>query len=523
MQLKDYLNILWRRKWIILLTTLVTLVVVAYGTSLITPMYQASTTLRVAASAIDTQNYDLYIYNERLMNTYAEIAISRPILDELAKRLGLRDIPDIKAEVVPNTELIKITVTDPNPALAVETANALADTLIAKRNQLYTGGEKNSQEVLAVQLAEAQTKVDQARQAQNAAIVQTPPSPQNIEVARQLLQIEQSNYSILLNQYEQARLREEIRASMITVVEAALIPQEAISPNTILNYVLGLLIGLLGGLVAAFIFENLDSTLYTTEDIETTAGINTIAKLPHARKKQLNILQNSDSPLAEAFRKLVARIQAINPKRQKKILLVMSPVPQQGVSMVVSNLAYALSEYGNSVIAVDCNLRHPMLHNLFSLPNEKGLTDVLEQKMDLNQVIQDGPNDCLHVLTSGRDSTHPGPLIASAPMAKLINDLGQRFDIVLMDTPALLAAADIQALIQQVGGLMLVVRRSQIQREALREAVKFLAGYPDKLVGLIINEAELKNSYSFYQYKQTSKLVQNWAGLRSIHAEQEEN
>jgi capsular polysaccharide biosynthesis protein len=120
--LRTYFNLLWRRKLIIVATAVVTIAVVAVGTRYITPVYQNSTVLRIAVSAGGSLTSADYMYGDRLMNTYIEMATSRPVVGELVKRLDLAESLTLKAELVPNTELIKITVEDANrnrAALAV--------------------------------------------------------------------------------------------------------------------------------------------------------------------------------------------------------------------------------------------------------------------------------------------------------------------------------------------------------------------------------------------------------------------
>ena len=95
MELKSYLDILWRRKWIIVVTVLVTFSVVAVGTLMTTPTYTASTTLRVATAVGGSVDYSTYQYAERLMNTYTEIATSAPVLHELAQQINLDAPPKI--------------------------------------------------------------------------------------------------------------------------------------------------------------------------------------------------------------------------------------------------------------------------------------------------------------------------------------------------------------------------------------------------------------------------------------------
>ena len=148
MDLKYYLSILWANKWIIITTFVITLIVVIVGTMLITPIYSSSTTLRVATASTSSVSYTDYQYSDRLMNTYTKIATSRPVLDELVSKLNLQTKPDVKVSTIPSTELIKIIVNSPDPQVAQNAANTLAEILTVKSQELYTGGEKSTAEIL---------------------------------------------------------------------------------------------------------------------------------------------------------------------------------------------------------------------------------------------------------------------------------------------------------------------------------------------------------------------------------------
>lgn len=500
MELKDYFNVILRRKWTILLTVIITMIAVVIGTQLQTPIYKASTTLRVAVSAGGPQNSAVYTYNEQLMNTYAEIATSRPVMEELTTRLQISEPPLIKAEVLPNTELIVITAEDTDPKLAMTVSNTLADILIVQSSQLYMGGARTSQEILEAQLAQAQLDVEKTRQDYKKLVAQTPAAPNEVEIAGQLFLLKQNNYAALLSQYNQAMFREEIQASMITMVEPAIVPDVPSSPRTVLNYGLGLIVGLLGGLGLAFIFENLDTNLYTTRDIEAATKLGAFANIPNANRKQLIISNNGSSPIAKAFQNFASNICLTNGQKLKKVLLATSAEPGQGTSTVVSNLAYSLSLYGKNVIAIDCNVYSPSLHTLFGLPNEHGLTDVLEKKLDLKKAIQKSSYEGLSILSSGALPAHPSGMLGTPQMDELIRNLSQQFDYIVLDTPAYPSMAGIPALVRNVDGLILVVRRAHAQREAVQSVDRFLSRIQDKFVGLVVNQAEDVNSKYFYQY-----------------------
>jgi uncharacterized protein involved in exopolysaccharide biosynthesis len=223
---KNYIEILWRRKWVILITLTVTVAVVSIGTSLTTPVYQATSVLRVAVSSGGPLNYQEYAYTDQLMNTYVEMATRRPVLEELMNRLNLKKSPEVKAEIIPNTELIKLTVEDTDPMLTAKAANTLADILIAQGNQLYVGGGKRLSEVLGEQLAQVQKDLDETRIKYEILLLQTPAALEEVDTTKQVVQLKQSNYATLLAQYQQALFREEIQGSMITVFEMAVVPQD---------------------------------------------------------------------------------------------------------------------------------------------------------------------------------------------------------------------------------------------------------------------------------------------------------
>ncbi len=262
MDLKSYLAILRGNIWVILVTFVVTVVVATLLTFLITPIYAATTTLRVAtASSGVVSAYSDYMYADRLMNTYTKLATSSPVMDELRTRLNIQHRPDITVAIIPNTELIKITVESSDPNLAQNSANTLADIMISLGKELYTGGGKSTMEILAEQITTTEAELGQARQALDAFIAQNPSATEQIDALKSNIQYKEQAYATLLEQYDQARLREVIRANIISVVEPAVFPSSPTKPNKMLNIGLGILVGLVGGVGLAFLFENFGTRL----------------------------------------------------------------------------------------------------------------------------------------------------------------------------------------------------------------------------------------------------------------------
>jgi non-specific protein-tyrosine kinase len=504
LELQNYIKTLWRRKIIVLAMTVGAVAVAAIGTHYMTPVYRTSTVLRIAVSAGGSLTSADYMYTDRLMNTYVQIATSPPVTAELVERLGLPETPILEARIVPSTELIEITVEDVDPRRAALVANTLADILIAQEDQLYTGGGKTSSEVLGEQLTLSKAELEETRQEYESLLLATPAVPEKVEAAGQLFQLTQNRYASLLNQYEQARFREEIRASMITVFQTAAIPEKASRPRVAPNLALGLLAGLIGGLGLAFLVENLDNTLYEIETIENAAKMRALVKIPKANRQVRNTFEGDYSPFAEAFRNLATNLQLAIHQQSKKVLLLVSAEPNQGKSMITFHLACSLAELGKTVVAVDCDTRLPRLHSYFQLPNRLGLKDVLEQQASLEDTLQQSAIDGVHVLTSGSPLAHPSQVLNSTQMAKLLRSLSQQFDFVLLDSPALLSVADVAALTPHAGGLMLIVRLGHAERKAVEAAGNFLTGQDGKYTWLIVNQVQY--SHNDYYYKHRKKL-----------------
>ncbi len=321
MDLKSYLAILRGNRWVIIITTAVTLAVVIFITFTMTPTYISTTTLRIATSSSGVVGYSDYMYADRLMNTYTKLATSRPVLGELSSELNLETLPKIKVETIPNTELIKITVETSDPKVAKQSANTLANILIIQGQQLYSGGGKSVQDILSEQLVQAEKELTDARHEYDTFVLENPKETTQIELLNEKIKLKESTYTSLLDQYDEARLKERIRENIITVVEPANEPESPAKPNKLMNIALGLIAGLVGGVGLAFLFENLGTRLYTSKQIEAVAELNTIGKIPALPRKRLFRLwkandESKNTSFKEAFRRLHIQIVTQNPKKE---------------------------------------------------------------------------------------------------------------------------------------------------------------------------------------------------------------
>lgn len=272
MDIQHYVDILERRKWVVLLTALVTVYIAGLGSYLVTPIYSASTMVRIAQIQDGVIDYADLNYSARLVNTYAHVLRSRPFLEEVIQRLDAnasQQDPDlrpedlarkIEVEVLAETELLRITAESTSPTQAMEIANMLATLLIEQGQRVYAGQGKTAREILGEQLVIVEESLarDRARRqslyADNSGQVEAG----TIQGLSAKIQIQEQTYAMLLNQYEEARVAEAMRANSISVVESAIVPKTPSRPRIMLNIALGFLVGLIGGMGLAFFFENLD-------------------------------------------------------------------------------------------------------------------------------------------------------------------------------------------------------------------------------------------------------------------------
>lgn len=499
MELKAYVTIVKRRMRVVIVTTVVAIAVAGLGSLLQQPVYSATTTLRIAQAYTGSIEYADYVYSERLVNTYVQILMSRPILEEVTRRLELNVSPgnlagQINIAAVSGTELLRIAVRDGNPARAKAIADVLATLLVEQDQSLYLGGAKSAREILQEQLRLVEDSLEQDRDRLQALLADSTADQERIDALRTKLQFSEGIYANLLQQYEEARLAEASRANSITVVEPALLPSAPSEPRTRRNLALGAAAGLLGGLGLAFVLENLDRTVHSAADLAATATsiLGTIPRFAIAGSSgnaAVAVNSNGQSPASEAFRMLRVNILALDTGKPPKTLLIASAEAGAGKSMVLVNLAAALAEAGSRVVVVDGDLRHPCLHELLGLSNELGVRDILFASGDLDRALQQTEINKLAALTSGplpTGATQPADL---SKMRDLIEQLAGQADIVLLDSPPILSFADATVLAPMVDGVVLVTAQDETTGEHVHLALQQIRNVSSKTLGIVLNKA----------------------------------
>lgn len=501
MELRTYLSVLRRRKWIVILGFLLGTAIAVAFTFLSTPQYVASTTVRVATiggGSFSQARPDI-TYTERLVNTYSRIITGNKVRRQIMDELSLEKMPIISVQAIPGTELIRLVAEAPDPEDARDIANSAAQILVDENREFYGGGSGQTlQQILGGQLEQAEKALNDARAEYATLLAAVPQDETSVAAAGQALELRERTYTSLLTQYDAARLEETLRANSISIIEEAVTPNRPAKPRPPINIALGMAVGLVTGIALALLAENLDTTLYTAEQIENATQMDMVGQIP-ASKDDLAIarLGAGHYPQLESFRRLRTNILASSGDSQ--VALLTSAKRGEGKSTVSANLAVTIAQSGREVAVIDCDLRLPTMHKLFDLPNKRGLTSILAGEVSVEDSIQYSAFPRVQVLTSGPLPPNPTELLGSQRMLDLIEQLKTQFDFIILDTPALLSVADAAVLAPAADNVILVVAQAQTRRGDVQTVLRQLANVRVKSMEVVVNRAESNGSYAYYE------------------------
>jgi capsular exopolysaccharide synthesis family protein len=427
-------------------------------------------------------------------------------------------------------------------------AIALQNNLIALET------EKNKLSKVYTDLHPDIVKINQQIEELRSQLKKLPESELNYARFIREVEINDKLFRDLKEKLESARIAESEKVEDISLVESAIVPGSPINLNKSLNYFLGIVIGLMLGLSGVFLIEQLDTSIGTIEDVEDSIKLPVLGVIPFLKikeekrgfiqkfwpevlnkedrldrlKNQLLVHHSSNSPIFEAYRILRTNIQVevFKEKIQGNVLLFTSSGPEEGKSITTSNLSIVFAQAGFRTLLIDADLRRSTIHSAFGLKDkEPGLSDVLRGTIKPEEAIRkftdilmgvigiDGvlkvPGlDNLNILTSGSSSTLTTELLSSKEMAALVKKLRGMFDLILIDSPPVMAVADATVVAPETDGVILVYRVGKTARSVLLRTKTQLLGSGVKVKGLILNNisAELEMRYNYYyNYKYYSK------------------
>lgn len=289
----------------------------------------------------------------------------------------------------------------------------------------------------------------------------------------------------------------------VQVVQPAPVPTEAASPRPGFNLALGALIGLLLGLVGAFFRDAVDTSFRSRGRLAQTTGAPTLGAIPSFREIRTQPLiddQGSRTEMAEAFRQLRTNLlfdpgsirgahhHALDAGKPPTVAVLTSSLSGEGTTTTVCNLAIAAADAGRKVLVIDANLRNPAVSDLLVIERGRGLAEVLDGTAALKQTVQTWGKAgmVVDVLPSGEIPDRPSELLSSQSMIDLLNEVRVDYDLVLIDTPALLPVTDAAAVAQLADGVLLIVRYGRTTSSQVETAMDALTAVSGRLLGTVI-------------------------------------
>jgi len=325
------------------------------------------------------------------------------------------------------------------------------------------------------------------------------------------LSLKQHSYNQAKEDYEQSRgmfremkiKQQEARVLLkmpktpITSHENPRKANSPVFPNITMNLLLGAGVGLIFGLGIAFLLEHLDTSVKSLEDVERYLQVPVLAVIP----KDVGILhkQSGMSPDAEAYRILRTNIEFNRKNPEDNSITVVSGGAGEGKSTTLVNLAYVCAQGGYTTLMIDADLRRPRLHTFFDINNSVGLTNYLTTDLALEDVILQTPVDNLYFLPSGILPADAAGILNSRRMSELLQDVKQRFDLVLVDSPPILGVSDAAVLASEVDLTMVVVQHRKLPRNMLIRVKQAVENVGGQVIGVVLNNVDIRSD-SQYQY-----------------------
>src|SRR5512137_2782329 len=333
-----------------------------------------------------------------------------------------------------------------------------------------------------------------------------------------------------------------LRTSNIKVVDRALVPSDPFTPNVRRNLLMALLIGLFGGIGLIFFVESMDKLVKGRVEVEKLAGLPSLGIIPYlsaegGRKRSdpygsYRSYGSEDAKPEEAL-PLVREIELINHLYPKfsiaedyrtvrtsilfshadstpKTIAFTSTLPQEGKTATVSNLAVSFAQLEGRVLLIDADMRKPRLSKVFNLRNTHGLSSFLAGKSGFDEVVQKTSIENVLTIPSGPHPPNPAELLNSKRMKELLAQAKEAFNIVLLDTPPVLAVIDPVIVSSLADSTVFVVRAGKTTRRSLQRAIDEVRKSKADIIGVVFNEVRIGRQgigtpfYHYYEYEYTS-------------------
>jgi len=513
--LRDYLNVLRRRRWVLLLA-IVVVPAGAVALSMLQPArYSACANVllsrqSLANSLSNVVDPTMTVDPQRLVDTQTDVARSPQIaaavlaVAQVKSRKPQQFLDTSSVTAKAGTDVLVFCDTEPKAAAAAQFATLYAKQYIVYANELSTRAIKSARDEVEAKLATLQSAGQSCT----------------------------GFCADLLSKDQQLATMEALQTGNATLIKAA-DGAARTQPNPVRDGLLGLLVGVALGLGLAFLRDHLDTRIRSASEVSQRLGLPLLARLPEPprnlrKSNQIVMIDEPTSHHAEPFRVLATNLEFVSHELQPRTIMVTSACQGEGKSTTAANLAVTIARTGRRVALVDLDLRRPFVHELFHVPPEPGLTTMALGHATLEDALvpfpvgggvaatsHTGPGTVatvenrLQVLCSGRMPPNPGEFIRSRGVGRLIMHLSEVFDTVIIDAAPLLGLGDSLALIPRVDAIVLVARLEMLRRPTLDELHRVLEGSGANALGIVVTAAQREgdgeaygygNGYGYYGY-----------------------
>jgi succinoglycan biosynthesis transport protein ExoP len=511
--LRDYMQMVHRRKWIILQAVVIVPLVAFFYSARQPKIYEASAQVLLSQQQLansltgvpDTSS--VYQTADQVAATQAALARVPSVANRAAASSGIPGRSGgallASSSVTPqaNSNILEFNVRDRSPRVAAALATAYAHAFTVYRQQLDTSA-----------LNRARVDLEQ-----------------RMEQLKALGGGASSLYTSLAQKDELLRTMEALQTSNANVIRDAGYGYK-VGPHPSRDGLLGLLVGIVLGIGLAFLRETLDTRVRTAEEIHDRLDLPLLARLPQPprplrKADELVMVRAPDSPQAEAFRMLRTNLEFVRLDHAIRSVMVTSALEGEGKSTTAANLAIACARFGQRVILVDLDLHRPYLERFFAVNERPGLTQVVLGQASLDKALAPIPllaprkrtshgSHRVRVAANGNGQTQSegmlevllaGPIppdidgfVGTPSLANLLGELRQRADLVIIDSPPLLVVGDAMALTSVVDGLLVVTRTKIVRRPVLKELRRVLDSSPAQKLGFVLTGATVEDGYYGY-------------------------
>jgi succinoglycan biosynthesis transport protein ExoP len=566
MELRAYLEVLRRRRWLVVSVTVLVALVAGVTSLMRTSVYRADARVLLRPNdpteQLQSEGRDV-ADADRYLSAQLDIIMSEAVAREAAKEVPGSSVDLLLAQVSASqsgtTDIVRISATDRDPVMATKVANAFAKAYFENRRQFAVEGLERAGKELNTKLAELQSRIGEldgriARQdpAAAAAIASAPRKRRaaadvsgtappadipagdgaledigpmaSIEALKAARYAATVQYETLYARQQELLIEKSLKRGEAELISGAKLPRAPISPRPKRAAAMGGLLGLLLGLGIAFLREQLDERLRTREEAETATGLLVLAELPFdedsAREPDgvASHLRPSGA-LAEATRGLRTSLSFLGVDEPLRRVVVTSGGSGEGKSLVAANLATVYAQAGMRTILVSADLRRPRLDTMFSVPaGAAGLTDVIAGlsegrpstngtqtlfhtglEVALTSALLPTSVDGLFLLPAGKLPPNPAELLGSQRAGEVCDALSALADVVVIDTPPVLAVTDAAVLAPRADAVVLVASAGQTHKGGLARSAGTLAATRTRVLGLVFNKVD-NNSGSGYGY-----------------------